>query len=192
MKTLIAVLLLAVAGRAAAQQMPGPTTAPTVVPTAGQYIQTIFRDPTHPKLSVSALWTMKLNPDGAVTDAAIVYHVGDKNDTLWPQTLIDHGVPPISYTLMEAGGGGNTHSGFVHFGPSINVAPTVLGPVVALLNKAGGNYATIGGLLVDPDGSGLKIGIGWKGTVIDNGAMVPLNQIRFPPRYTTGYTYKFK
>ncbi len=73
----------------------------------------------------------------------------------------------------------------------MDVAPTMLGPLVKQLEKIGDKAAAFGKLLVSPDGSGVNIGIGWKANLIRNGGFIPINEIRFPPRYGVGYTYQF-
>lgn len=158
---------------------------------AGPYFDTFFRDPSHPKISAQILYTSRFDFDGGVSDVALVYHKADPGDSLWPKTFLAAGIPPLSWTLLEVGGGGNTQTGFVHFGTSINVAPTVLGPAIAALHNAGGKAAAFGNLLVSPDGSGLKLSLGWKADVVENGGFRRFNELRFPPRYGIGYVYQF-
>lgn len=155
------------------------------------YFDTLFRDPTHPKIAVSSLFTPKFVFDGAESDVALVFHKADPNETIIPQRLLDAGVKPVSWTLLEAGAGGDRHTGFASVGPGIYVAGTLLGPLTALLEYAGGTYATVGKLLVSPDGGGLRLGIHWKANAVENGALVPFNHLRFAPRYVLGYSYQF-
>lgn len=155
------------------------------------YIETIFNDPKHPYLSASALYTPKFEFDGAQTSVAIAYHRADPKDSLWPQKWIDAGVPALSWQLLELGAGGDTHSGFVSAGASVDLGPTLLGPLAGLLGSAGGSYATAGKLLVSPDGSGLKLGYGAKSVLIQNGGLVDWKDIRIVGRYEVGYVYKF-
>lgn len=160
---------------------------------AKPYFETIFRDPSHPKIGAGVLYTPSFEFDGGVTDVALVYHKADPDDTLWPQKLLDLGMPPVSWTLLEVGGGGNRESAFIHGGTSINLAPTVLGPLTAALGRAGGTAAKIGAILIAPDGhAGVRFGVGWKANVIRNGGFERLNQLRFPPRYGVGYVYQFQ
>lgn len=158
---------------------------------AKPYFNTIVKDPTHPKMSAELLYTPKIEFDGGVTDVALVYHKGDPTDTLWPQPLLDIGAPPFSWTLFEMGAGGNRDTGFIHTGASINVAPTLLGPLTEGLKSAGGTYAKIGTLLVAPDGGGVKLGIGWKTNIVRNGGFERFDHLSMPPRYGIGYTYQF-
>lgn len=161
-------------------------------PAPARYFDTILSDPLHPALSATVLYTSRAKIDGGEMTAAAVYHKGDPNETWLPKFALDLGVQPISWTLAEFGAGGNTKSGFVTGGSSVNVAPAVLGPAATALRNRGGNYAVAADLLVAKDGSGVKLGFGWKATVIDNGGFLRFNQIRFPPRYSVGYCYKFK
>lgn len=157
---------------------------------ATPFVQTILSDPKHPKISATLLYTSKANFDGGVTDVALLYHNGNPSDP-WPTTLTDIGMAPPSFAIFEAGVGGNSQSGFVHGGTSLNVAPTLLGPAVNALKNAGGNYAKFGAILVSPNGGGLKLGLGWKTNVLENGGLVRFDQMRFPPRYGVGYAYVF-
>lgn len=156
------------------------------------YFETILKDPAHPKVGVGVLYTPSFEFDGGVTDVALIFHRADPTDTLWPQQLLDLGFPPISWTLLEVGGGGNRETAFIHAGASVNLAPTVLGPLVKGLERAGGVPAKIGQLLVLPDGSGgVRFGVGWKVNAVRNGGVAPLNEWRAPPRYGVGYVYQF-
>lgn len=175
LKRLIAGLLLAVAA----------------IPARAAYLDTIVQDPTHPKMSASLLYTSKLDFDGGVTDVALVYHKADPKDSLWPQKLIDAGVPALSWTLLESGVGGNRQTAFLDFGPSVDVAPTLLSPLTNALSKAGGTYAKAALLIVSPDGNGVKLGFGWKGNVIQNGGLTRFDDLRFAPRFKVGYNYQF-
>ncbi len=155
------------------------------------YFDTIFQDPAHPKLSAKFLYTPKFAPDGGVTDVAAVYHRADPADSLWPRALLAAGLPPLSWTLLELGAGGNSQSGFLHFGASVNAAPTILGPLTARLRAAGGTYAKAADVLSAPNGTGLALGLGWKADAVANGGLRRFNQMRFPPRFGVGYTYQF-
>lgn len=187
MKALLTALLLAVAAVAQAQIQPTPAALVPPKP----YFHTLLREYKTPKMSASVLYTSKFVFDGGVTDVALIYHKADPTDTLWPDSLLKLGMPPLSWTLLEVGAGGNRETGFVHAGASINVAPTLLGPITGALKAAGGTAATIGTLLVAPNGSGLKISLGWKTDLIQDGQIVRLNALRFPPRFGLGYTYAF-
>ncbi len=187
--TLAAVLLVALAAPAAAR-LGGPI-LPVGQKVSKPYFETILKDPGHPKIGFGVLYTPAFLFDGAVTDVATIFHRGDPNDSLWPQQLLDLGFPPISWTLLELGGGGNRETGFVHGGASVNLAPTVLGPLTKALERAGGNAAKLGSLLEAPDGSGVRFGVGWKANVVRDGGLAPLNEMRFPPRYGIGYVYQF-
>lgn len=177
MKHWLAVVALICFGSSAAQAKP--------------YFDTILKDPAHPKLTLSTLFTSRAAFDGAETKAAIVYHKGDATDTLWPQKLLDLGAPPLSWALFELGVGGNSQSAFVRGGASVDVAQTILGPAAQLLRGAGGTAAVIGNLLISPDGNGVNLSIGWKARLIENGMPLRINDIRLPPRYGVGYTYQF-
>lgn len=174
MRTIIAALIIAAA-----------------VPSHAAYFDTLISDPSHPKISLQALYTSKLDFDGGVSDVAAVYHKADPSDCLWPKALLNAGFPPISWTLLELGAGGNRQTGFAHAGASINAAPTLLGPLVSGLKSVGGKAAAFGDLLVNPSGGGLKLSVGWKSNVIQNGGVLRFNELRFPPRYGIGYTYQF-
>lgn len=155
------------------------------------YFNTIVSDPAHPKISAKLLYTSKFALDGGLSDVALVYHKADPADCLWPKKLLDLGFPPVSWTLLEAGAGGNRETAFTHLGVSVNFAPTLLGPLINALDKIGGKAEALGMLLVSPDGSGLSLGLGWKANVVQNGGVVPFDHLRFPPRYSMGYVYQF-
>lgn len=158
---------------------------------AAPYFTTIVGDPKHPKVSETVIYTSKVSFDGALTDVAIAYHKADPEDCLWPDFLLKKGMPPISWTLLEMGIGGNKQTAFIHAGASVNLAPTLLGPVVSGLKEIGGKAAKLGALLVSDDGSGLKLGIGWKSNIIEDGGLKRFDEMRFPPRYGIGYSYQF-
>lgn len=158
---------------------------------AGPYFNTVLKDPLHIPVSMQVLFTPQFGVDGGVTDAAMVWHKGSPDDSMWPQTLLNLGFPPVSWTLLELGAGGNTEDAFVHAGAGLNVAPTVLGPLTQALSAAGGTYAAFGKLLVAPDGTGLSLSAGWKANVIKNGVIPPLDQLTFPPRFGVGYIWVF-
>lgn len=158
---------------------------------AKPYFDTIIKDPAHPKMSAQLLYTPQFDFDGGVTNVALVYHKADPTDTLWPRKLLDLGMPPISWTLLEVGLGGNRQTAFVHGGLAVDVAPTLLGPLTNALKAAGGTAAKIGSLIVAPNGSGVKLSVGWKTNVIQNGGLVRLHDLRLPPRYGFGYSYQF-
>lgn len=158
---------------------------------AAPYFDNLARDPQHPKVSASALYTPRMQPDGAVSNVALVWHKADPADCLWPAALLNAGFPPISWTLLEVGGGGNTRSGFADFGAGVNVAPTLLGPLTAAMNRAGGNWKAAGSLISNPNGSGLKVGVDWKSSVVSNGGLLRFNQMRLNDRLSFGYAYQF-
>lgn len=161
------------------------------LPARAAYLKTFFQDPAHPKVSGSMLLTSRGDFDGGESDLALIFHKADPAETLMPQALLDLGIKPVSWTLLEGGAGGNTHTGFLSAGPGVYVAPTLLGPLTQALEAAGGNYAVLGHLLVSPDGSGLRLGVHWKANVINNGGLTRFNDLRFPPRYVFGYGYQF-
>lgn len=155
------------------------------------YFQTILKDPAHPKVSASLLYTAQMDFDGGVTDVALVYHKADPTDTLWPQKLLDLGMPPLSWTLLELGFGGNRDTAFARGGLAVDVAPTLLSPLKDGLHRIGGLAGRFGSLLVAENGTGVKLSVGWKTTLLQNGNLQRFNDLRFPPRYGVGYTYQF-
>jgi len=191
MKTVLAALLLAAALAAPAAAALGGVPGPDGVKPSKPYFQTILKNLAHPKMSASLLYTSKGDFDGGVTDVALIYHKGDPTDTLWPQQLLDLGMPPVSWTLLEFGFGGNRQSAFVRPGISVDVAPTLLGPIKDALHGIGGIAGRFGSLLVAENGSGVKASVGWKADLIQNGSVQRFNDLRLPPRYGIGYTFAF-
>lgn len=191
MKLTLAALLLAVACAAPAFAAIGGVPGPdgTIPPTP--YFDTIVRDPKHPKVSASILYTSKADFDGGETSIALVYHKGDPTDTLWPQKLLDLGMPPLSWSLLELGFGGNRDSAFIRPGFAVDVAPTLLGPLKDALHAVGGVAGRFGSLLVAEDGTGVKLSVGWKTNLIQNGGIQRFDDLRLPPRYGIGYTKVF-
>lgn len=167
--------------------MLGPLTPAIAAP----YFQTVVSNPFHPFTSLTAIFTSKAVFDGALAEVAAVYHKGDKNETLLPQFLLDAGIQPVSWALLELGAGGNKETGFVNAGLGVNLAPSLLGPVTQLLERAGGNYAAFGKYVVSPDGNGVKLSLSWKLNVISEGGFTPLTDYRAPPRYGVGYGWQF-
>jgi len=158
---------------------------------ARPYFDTVFKDPKHPKISASVLYTADGKFDGGMTNVAVVYHKADPDNSLLPRKIRDLGVEPISWTLLELGGGGNQENAFGAGGTSIDVAPALLGPIKKVLERAGGRAAKFAPLLVSSNGSGVKLGISWKADIIKHGRFQRFNDLSFPPRYTVGYTYQF-
>lgn len=155
------------------------------------YLETIFKDPAHPYVSASVLYTPRFDFDGGMTDVAIVYHKADVNDSLWPKSWINAGVPALSWQLIELGIGGDRHTAFGSAGSSVDLAATLLGPLASVLKAQGGTYATASNLLVSPDGSGLKIGYGGKTVFLQNGGLVDFKDLRVVGRWKLGYVYRF-
>jgi hypothetical protein len=155
------------------------------------YFDGIWDNPTHPITSLTAFYSPSLSFDGMATSAAIIYHRADIADSILPKSWLAAGVQPVAWSLLDFTAGGDSHSAFISIGPSVNLAQSLLGPVSASMQRAGGNCAMIGKLLVSPDGAGLRLAIDWKGYVLQNGEITRLNQMRFPPRYGIGYTYPF-
>ena len=158
---------------------------------ARPYFDTIFKDPKHPKISVAALFTSRAKFDGAVTNVALVYHKASESNTIIPKKLRDLGVQPISWTLIEAGAGGNSENAFVSGGLSLDLAPALIGPLAKLLARAGGRAEKFSKLIVSPNGTGVKLGMAWKTDFLKDGTFQRLNDLRFPPRYSLGYTFQF-
>lgn len=153
------------------------------------YLQTIFQDPKHPQVGADALFTMKGASDGGSASVAVVYHPASMTDTLIPQRLLDLGVKPISWAPVEVGGGGNRDHAFGTLGASANFAPTLLGPLAQLLDASG--RSTVSKLILSPDGSGLKLGLCWKASAIQDGTILPVNRWVFSPRISVGGLWKF-
>jgi hypothetical protein len=161
------------------------------LPAGAAYFDTLFADPAHPRVSARMLYTSRFAPDGGIGDVALIYHRADPADSLWPKAFLDAGAPPISWTLLEIGAGGNLQTAFASAGVSVNVAPSVLGPLAAALKRAGGAAANFGALLVAPNGSGVNASLGWKTNVLQDGGFARFDRMRFPPRYGFGYCYQF-
>ena len=203
MKTILVVVVLLLASMAGAQSDPsvpplnldgsslGSSPLPVKKNPCPAYICSLFQDPRSLYLSAAALYTPKFDFDGALTDIATVYHKADPHDTLWPQSWINAGVPALSWQLLELGLGGDRKTAFVAAGASVDLAPTLLGPLARVLDNAGGNNAVASKLIVDPDGSGLKIGYGGKMLVIENGGLLDWKDLRIVGRWKLGYVYKF-
>lgn len=191
MKTVLAALLLVAALSAPAAAALGGVPAADGSRPSKPYFETILKNIAHPKMSASLLYTAQGDFDGGVTDVALIYHKGDPTDTLWPQQLLDLGMPPVSWTLLELGFGGNRQSAFIRPGVAVDVAPTLLGPLKDALHGVGGLAGRFGSLLVAENGSGVKLSVGWKTNLIQNGSVQRFNDLRFPPRYGVGYTFAF-
>ena len=155
------------------------------------YFQPIWTTPSHPLTAVTFMYTSKGMFDGAVADFAVAPHKGDVNDSILPRRWLDAGLQPISWSLLDLGVGGNTQSAFLKVGPSIDLTQNLLGPISALLIKAGGNYATFGKLMTSPTGNGLKLGVAWKVNVWNNGGVPKFDQLSAPIRYCFGANYQW-
>jgi hypothetical protein len=165
----------------------------SAVPSHAAYFEFIWQDPAHPQISGGSLFTPKMEYDGIGTDVAMMFHAADPNDTIIPQKLQDLGIKPISWCALCVGGGGNSKTGFATISASINVAPTLLGPVAKAVRQSKSPAAQIAAdLIASGDGqSGLKIGVAWKSDVIVNGTVQPFDKWHFSPRFVFGETWRF-
>lgn len=147
----------------------------------GPYFQGIWEQDNykHAATSLNTLVTPKGAFDGMALQTALVWHKGDPANTLIPERLQALGVKPFSWTLLACGGSaGNGEAAFV-CGSSVNVAPTLLGPLADLLKGTSSGIAQAVGDFIakDPNasGAGLNLGYAWSAKPIVNGAMQPLN-----------------
>ena len=167
MKSLIAGLLLALAA------------SPSVA-FDGPYFKGIWEGDNykHPVVSEGTLLTMKGAYDGETTQVAIAWHAASASDTLIPQALQNVGFKPFSWTLLNCGGGYGNGNGLITCGSSINVAPTLLGPIAQPLKMSSNPIAQAVGIFIanTPSGSGLALGYVWNMTPVQNATIMPFDR----------------
>lgn len=155
-----------------------------------KYLQNIFQDPTHPQVSVGETFTPKFKPSGLCTEAAVVYHQADPNETIIPKVLLDIGVKPESWAL-NIGVGGDRGNYFVPFGASMNLTPSVLGPLLLPMKASSNKSLNLVANLIDSPNGGVAFGPSWTAYPLVNGTVLPLNRWRFPPGWFVGGLWRF-
>lgn len=175
---------------ALAAHAPAPKTPFACV---GRDVCFVWEDWAHAQVSAQLLYAPARGMafDGGSVDAAVAYNPG-VFASKWPTSWTAKGVPAPACAFLELGGGGDKHSGFVHAGASCNAAPLVVGWAAKGLTAAGGGYATFGTLLLAPDGSGLKISVGVKANVVQDGGVESAKNVKGEAVVGFGYIYKFK
>jgi hypothetical protein len=124
------------------------------------------------------------------SELALVYHVGDLNETIIPQCLLDLGVKPVSYGL-NAGVGGSSGNFYIPLGPFVNLTPTILGPLLQVMDNSG-NMTLVGlGKILSSDKGGVAFGPTWTAYPVVGGTIMPFNSWRWAPGYFCGALYKF-
>jgi hypothetical protein len=145
----------------------------------GPYFRGIWESTytSHPIVTMGTLMTTKGAYDGVTTQVALVWHKGDKYNTIIPQALQDMGVQPMSWTLLNAGAGYGNGTGNMLCGSSVNVGPSLLGPVGQLLKQSNNIVAqTAGNFLQGTSAGGVALGYVWNANPIKDGALMPFNQ----------------
>lgn len=151
-----------------------------------------------PLMSGGALFDTHFNYTGGATRGSVIFHPGaltnsdgTNNDPYWPNKLSSLGFPAPSISFLDLGLGGQSGNFVVPFGPSLEMAGTMLGPVVAALNKSNNSTAKgIAGILSGPNG-GLVFGPNWTAHAMVNNSLQSPSHWRFTPGYFSGAAYKF-
>ncbi len=153
-------------------------TAPAVIKVNKPYFMTLVSNPAHPYVSLGSNFTTKGEFDGMTSQVALIWHKGDPNNTLIPDSLQNAGLKPFSWTLLACGAGYGNGTGVLTCGSSINVAPTLFGPLAQVLNATSNPVAkAIASFMAGaPNGSGLALGYTWHMEPVADGALKPFNQ----------------
>lgn len=122
---------------------------------------------------------------------SLVYHKADVEYTLIPQSLLDLGIKPISWSALNLGVGGANGSFVVPLGPSINLTPSVLGPLTQALEHSGNPYLNGLGNFIDGPRGGISFGPIWAAHPMIEGTIQPFNKWRFVPGWFAGGMWKF-
>lgn len=197
---LLAVALICFGSPALAQDVPAVAPAPEVVdvviplkpepaplpaaPAAlapklnGAYFKTLLSNPSHPYVSLGSNFTTKGEFDGMTSQVALIWHKGDPTNTLIPDFALNAGIKPFSWTLVACGAGYGNGSGVLTCGSSINVAPTLFGPLAQALKLTSNPVANAVATFIAgaPNGSGLALGYTWHMEPVAQGALKPFNQ----------------
>ncbi len=155
------------------------------------YFKTIVSDINHPQMSAGATFNSRFSPIGGIINYSIIYHPADADDSLIPGFLLRSGVRPISWSLLDVGVGGASGNFIAPVGASINLTPTVLGPLVDYLGKSESSIARgIGNIISGPNG-GVAFGPKWVAYPVVDSVVVPVTQWRFPPGWFVGGMWTF-
>lgn len=159
---------------------------PPIVPTApaapsklnGAYFRTLASNPAHPYVSLGSNFTTRGEYDGMTSQVALIWHKGDPANTLIPDFALNAGLKPFSWTLAACGAGYGNGTGVLTCGSSINVAPTLFGPLAQVLKATGNPVAkAIATFMAGaPNGSGLALGYTWHMEPVADGALKPFSQ----------------
>jgi len=166
--------------------------APQTAALCHTFVCPVWEDWTHAQVSAQLLYApaRRMAFDGGSADLAILYNPAI-GASWWPASWTAAGVAAPACAFLEAGGGGDSRSAFVHAGASCNVAPVLVGPAAKALTAAGGAYAAVGAVLVSPDGSGLKISGGIKADVVANGGLEAAKDVKGEAVIGVGYKWTF-
>lgn len=160
---------------------PVPPIVPTVpapVKVSRPYFMTLASNPSHPYVSLGSNFTTKGEYDGMTSQVALIWHKGDPTNTLIPDFALNAGLKPFSWTLLACGAGYGNGTGVLTCGSSINVAPTLFGPLAQVLNATSNPVAKAIASFVAgaPNGSGLALGYTWHMEPVSGGALSPFSQ----------------
>lgn len=145
----------------------------------GPYFQGIWEgnNLTHPVVSAGTLLTTKGDYDGVTTQVALIWHKGDPKNSLVPESLQKFGLQPVSFTLLNCGAGYGNGTGNMLCGSSLNVGPTVMGPLGTLIKQVDNPLTkTIGSFLDGSSSGGVALGYVWNMTPVLDGAVQPFNR----------------
>lgn len=147
-------------------------------PASAQYFNTIAQNPAHPYMSAGTNLTMKGAFDGVTTQVALIWHKGDPKDSMLPQALLDAGVQPISWSLLDCGAGYGNGAGVLTCGSAVNLAPTLLGPLAKALGHSSSAMAQGLATMINgsPAGTGLALGYTWHAEPIQSGTLLPFDR----------------
>ncbi len=158
------------------------------------YFTTIFQDQNYknPQISAGATFNSRFQLNGGNSQVALVYHGADIHDTLLPQFLLDAGVQPISWSLLNAGAGVSNGSLSLPFGPSVNLVGTVLGPLLQFAKSSSSKVAQGAASMVQSPSGGITAGPVWTlSHLYANGTVFPVDSWTAPPGWFIGGLWKF-
>jgi hypothetical protein len=164
-------------------------------PARAAYFDNAFKNPGQAPAGALLLFTSKGATDGGVGTFSPIYHRANPDESLLPKSWQAY-IPPETWGL-DLGFGGNGQTGFLYAAIDWNVAPQLLFPLTKALAHQGGNYAAFGQIVTQTGangastGQGVRLDVGWKLSLVSDGAVPKFDQLRAPPRYGAGYSWIF-
>jgi hypothetical protein len=161
-------------------------------PVQAAYFSTFFQEPTKPHISAGALFDSRLIARGAASNLSLIFHRANTDDSLIPKSWQEAGIKPIAWSLLDVGIGKQSGDFIIAVGASVNLSPTILGPVADKMKASGSLFLRGFGYLLDSSGgSGIAFGPKWMACPLHGDTFKPFNQWNFTPGWFLGASWQF-